>query len=126
MNVRLALIEALPRIIAESVKPMENIEGIKILHVDGLQRRRRLARTASANGYGGGGLADQAVDAALRYRSQAPLIDALMQELGLNGGSLDGLVSGATKPALASAAGPGRRRCKAAFARQARSTPAAK
>ena len=93
MNVRLALIEALPRIIAESVKPMENIEGIKILHVDGLSGGGGSAN-GSANGYGGGGLADQAVDAALRYRSQAPLIDALMQELGLNGGSLDGLVVG--------------------------------
>ncbi len=40
-----------------------------------------------------GGIADQAVDAALRYRSQAPLIDALLAELGLKGGSLNGLVS---------------------------------
>ena len=46
MNVRLALIEALPRIIAESVKPMENIEGIKILHVDGLPARAAAAPTA--------------------------------------------------------------------------------
>jgi uncharacterized membrane protein YqiK len=105
MNVRLALIEALPRIIAESVKPMENIEGIKILHVDGLHGGGGSA-SGSANGYGGGGLADQAVDAALRYRSQAPLIDALMQELGLNGGSLDGLVSAATKPALTGGPAP--------------------
>jgi uncharacterized membrane protein YqiK len=97
MNVRLALIQALPQIIAESVKPMQSIEGIKILHVDGL-----------ANGGSGGngqasqsaGIADQAVDAALRYRSQAPLIDALLNELGLQGGSLNGLVSSAVKPAL--------------------------
>src|SRR5690606_39706259 len=36
MQVRVKLIEALPQIIAESVKPMPNIDGIKILHVDGL------------------------------------------------------------------------------------------
>ena len=83
------------------VRPLEtnlqSIEGIKILHVDGL-----------ANGGSGGngqasqsaGIADQAVDAALRYRSQAPLIDALLNELGLQGGSLNGLVSSAVKPAL--------------------------
>jgi uncharacterized membrane protein YqiK len=99
MSVRLALIEALPRIIAESVKPMENIDGIKILHVDGLNGGGG-GSNGSANGYGGGGLADQAVDAALRYRSQAPLIDALLKELGLSGGSLQGLVSAATTPAL--------------------------
>lgn len=98
MNIRMALIQALPSIIAESVKPMENIDGIKILHVDGL--------AGGGNGGGqlmngnGGGIADQAVDAALRYRSQAPLIDALLAELGLKGGSLNGLVSSAVAPAL--------------------------
>lgn len=97
MNIRMALIEALPRIIAESVKPMENIEGIKILHVDGLSGG---GGHGGMNGHGGGGIADQAVDAALRYRSQAPLIDALLAELGLKGGSLNGLVSSAVAPAL--------------------------
>ena len=93
MNIRMALIEALPRIIAESVKPMENIDGIKILHVDGLSGGGNSGGTASGgSGSGGGGLADQAVDAALRYRSQAPLVDALLAELGIKGGSLSGLV----------------------------------
>ncbi len=99
MNVRLALIQALPQIIAESVKPMQSIEGIKILHVDGL--------ASGGSGSGavthGGGIADQAVDAALRYRSQAPLIDALLNELGLQGGSLNGLVSSAVKADLTEA-----------------------
>ncbi|RYE47818.1 MAG: flotillin family protein [Hyphomicrobiales bacterium] len=98
MNIRMALIEALPSIIAESVKPMENIEGIKILHVDGLSGGGSGGH--AMNGHGGGGIADQAVDAALRYRSQAPLIDALLAELGLKGGSLNGLVSSAVAPAL--------------------------
>ncbi|MEM9494910.1 MAG: flotillin domain-containing protein [Pseudomonadota bacterium] len=88
MQVKVALIEALPQIIEQSVKPMENIDGIKILHVDGLNG----AAGAGVEGVnGGGGVADQAVAAALRYRSQAPLIDALMNELGINGADLDGL-----------------------------------
>jgi uncharacterized membrane protein YqiK len=95
MQIRLALIEALPRIIAESVKPMENIDGIKILQLGGLGGMG--SGSASSGGAGGttgggGGLADQAVEAALRYRSQAPLVDALLKELGLDGSSLDGLV----------------------------------
>jgi len=97
MNIRMALIQALPSIIAESVKPMENIEGIKILHVDGLGSNG--GGGSIANGHANG-IADQAVDAALRYRSQAPLIDALLAELGLKGGSLNGLVSSAVAPAL--------------------------
>ena len=88
MQVKVALIQALPEIIEQSVKPIENIDGIKILHVEGLNG-------ASATGVdganGSGGVADQAVSAALRYRSQAPLIDALMNELGINGGDLEGL-----------------------------------
>ncbi|MBY0422658.1 MAG: hypothetical protein K2Q06_10165, partial [Parvularculaceae bacterium] len=53
-----------------------------------------------ANGvdHGGAGLADQAVSAALRYRSQAPLIDSLMKELGLSGGDLNGLAQAALAP----------------------------
>ncbi len=88
MQVKIELIKALPEIIAQSVKPIENIDGIKILHVDGLNG-------VSSNGgeppASHGGVADQAVAAALRYRSQAPLIDALMKELGLYGGDLNGL-----------------------------------
>ncbi len=106
MNVRLALIQSLPQIIAESVKPMQNIDGIKILHVDGLNGSGGGGGgNGAANGHSSGGLADQAVDAALRYRSQAPLIDALLKELGLSGGSLDGLVASAVRPALESGQG---------------------
>lgn len=94
MQIKQALIEALPRIIAEQVKPMEKIEGIKILHVEGLNG------AGAANGAAGQptGVADQAVNAALRYRTQAPLLDALMKELGLDGPMLDGLAGRLTAP----------------------------
>lgn len=97
MQVKMELIKQLPEIIAQSVKPMENIDAIKILQVDGLNG-------AGANGNGSSdgeantpsaGLPDQAVAAALRYRTQAPLLDSLMGELGINGGDLDGLVGSA-------------------------------
>ena len=65
-------------IIRESVKPMEKIDGIKILHVDGM------------NGGPGGNrnVTDEVIDSALRYRVQAPMIDNLMKEIGIEGGSL--------------------------------------
>ena len=44
-----------------------------------------------------GNVADQAVNAALRYRSQAPLLDSLMAELGIDGTTLSGL-TGAVAP----------------------------
>jgi uncharacterized membrane protein YqiK len=82
---RLRIIDRIEGIIRESVKPMENIEGIKILHVDGL-------------GGGGGGsgpagdtptnFSDSVVNSALRYRAQAPLVDSLLKEIGLQGGDI--------------------------------------
>jgi hypothetical protein len=39
------------------------------------------------------------VEAALRYRAQAPIIDGLMKEIGLDGSTLDSLVAGAVPKA---------------------------
>ncbi len=47
-----------------------------------------------ANGGGTGNLATDAVSAALAYRAQAPVLDGLMKELGLDGSTLSGLVKG--------------------------------
>lgn len=95
MQIKLELIKALPGIIAQAVKPMEAIEGIKIVQVDGLTGGRPAEGNGAGagNGAGGGNLADQAVAAALRYRAQAPLLDDLLKEVGLNGGGLAGLAS---------------------------------
>ena len=84
-----ALVENLPSIIRESVKPMESIDSIKIVHVEGLPG---LSGASSPGGPGSesaspqdGNLADQVVNSALRYRSQAPFVDTLLGEIGLSG-----------------------------------------
>lgn len=92
MQIRMALIENLPHIIRESVKPMEQIDGIKIYQVEGLGNRGGGGDGESGSG-GGGNLADQVVNSALRYRGQAPLVDALMSEIGLSGSDINGLAS---------------------------------
>ncbi len=91
MQIRLALLERLPAIIAESVKPIQNIDGIKILQVGGNGAGMLAGQSGSGNEAGNNGgsansLADEMVSSALRYRSQAPLIDHLLGELGLAGG----------------------------------------
>lgn len=92
MKVKLELIKALPEIIAQSVKPMENIEGIKILQVNGLAggQSGSTVEGESSN------LADQMTNSALRYRAQAPLVDSLMNELGIKGGDINGFTQGLT------------------------------
>ncbi len=78
--VRRKLLDKLEGIVRESVRPMERIEGIRILHVDGF------------NGASAGGErrspTDEVMESALRYRVQAPMIDSLMREVGIEGGSV--------------------------------------
>jgi len=86
---RLKIVEKAEGIIRESVKPMERIEGIKILHVDGLTGGGQM------NGDGhGAGFADSVVNSALRFRAQAPIVDQLLREIGLEGGDINRLVGG--------------------------------
>jgi flotillin len=89
--VRKAMLEALPAIIAAASKPMENIDKISILDARGLHG------DGHSDGSGSGShenLADAAVAAAMRYRVGGPLIDGLMAELGMSGGSLNGMLAG--------------------------------
>ena len=88
MQIKMALITHLPDIIRESVKPMERIEGIKIVHVEGLGVGSSSASSTDAT-VGSGNLADQVVNSALRYRGQAPLVDALLREIGISGGDIN-------------------------------------
>ncbi len=92
MRIRMELLKVLPDIIRESVKPMEQIDGIKIIQVAGLNAANTSAGGADDGG-GSGSLADQLVNSALRYRSQAPLVDSLLNEIGMKGGDINGLTA---------------------------------
>ncbi|MCH8505207.1 MAG: hypothetical protein LAT50_12885, partial [Ectothiorhodospiraceae bacterium] len=87
-EMRNRLIDKLEGIIRESARPMERIEGIKILQVDGLTGGYNGGGGSSGGGSGGGtNLADTVVNSALRYRAQAPLLDSLLREVGLQDGT---------------------------------------
>lgn len=98
LQTKLALLKVLPELVRESAKPMEAIESIKIVQVDGLTngggKGGSHPAAAGTNGGSGGNLATDAVSAALAYRAQAPVLDGLMKELGLDGSSLNNLVKG--------------------------------
>jgi uncharacterized membrane protein YqiK len=95
------LFENLPAIIRESVRPMERIESIRILQVDGLPG---FSNGQSSGGPGGGGdvsvsggdgkpgnLAESVVNAAMRYRAQIPFVDNLLKEVGMSPNNLSDL-----------------------------------
>jgi uncharacterized membrane protein YqiK len=75
------LLERIEGIVRESVRPMEKIDGIKILHVDGMGQGASGKRNVT----------DEVIDSALRYRVQAPMIDSLMKEIGIDGASIGGM-----------------------------------
>ena len=95
MHLKLALLKQLPSILSEAVKPMENIEGIKIFQIDGLTGSSAGGGQTIEGGQSSGNLADQVVNAALRYKAQSPLVDSLLAELGMDGKDINGLVNSA-------------------------------
>ncbi|MDJ0951091.1 MAG: flotillin domain-containing protein [Alphaproteobacteria bacterium] len=92
---RQRLIEKMDSIIRESVKPLENIEGIRILQVEGLSG---MAPGASAGNGGGRSPTDEVINSALRYRAQAPLVDHLMREIGIEGGDVQKFADNLIQP----------------------------
>ncbi len=98
MQVRLNTLKHLPDIIRESVKPMENIDEIKILQVNGVSGFAGGSGSMNQDGNPHVSLSDQMVNSALRYRSQAPLVDGLLKEIGLTGGDINGMTQGLHRP----------------------------
>lgn len=86
LRIKTALIDALPSILAEAVKPMEKIDSIKILQMDGAN----IGSGGAGNGLSEEGLSvpDQVTNAALKYQVQKPIIDNMIKELGFEDGSV--------------------------------------
>lgn len=97
MNIQMEVIRAMPAMLQASVSPLSNIESIRIADVGGLGQGG-----CSGGGEGGatrGSLSDQVVDAAMRYRANAPLVDSLLSEVGLKGSDVKGLLGTALEMA---------------------------
>ncbi|NOY73933.1 MAG: flotillin family protein [Gammaproteobacteria bacterium] len=82
-----AVIDGLPAIIKEAAEPMKNIDSLKVIDLNGLSRSESSSGDETVTG--ASNMADQAVNSMLRYRTQKPVVDALLSELGLD--SLDNL-----------------------------------
>ena len=91
------VVNRLPEIIREQVKPMENIDSIKILQVDGLPGLNSPTEGSAAGepkSGPDGSVSDQVVSSAMKYRTQVAFVDGLMEEIGLplkNLGSAGGM-----------------------------------
>jgi uncharacterized membrane protein YqiK len=80
---RRKLLEHVEGIVSASVKPLEKIQDIRIMQLDGV--------TGHGGGHVGGydgSPTDEVINSALRYRVQAPLIDSLLADIGIDGANL--------------------------------------
>ncbi len=84
----LSLHENLPKIVAESVRPLDNIDGMKIISVDGLNGFSGTSSTSTGildtdNAGQSQSLPEALVGSALKHRAMAPLVDSLLKEAGV-------------------------------------------
>jgi uncharacterized membrane protein YqiK len=80
LRAKLAALERLEGIVRESAKPLEHIEAIRIVHLDGAAGAGANAGDAAEPA----SVSDQVMRSALRYRVQAPIVDALLKDAGLD------------------------------------------
>ena len=98
---RLKLADKIESIIRESVKPMANINDIKIIDVNGLPGFSGTSESSGGGGTGesvstksgarSGNLADNVVSSALRYRAHQPFLDGLLKEIGMAPGEVSNI-----------------------------------
>jgi uncharacterized membrane protein YqiK len=98
---RLKLADKIESIIRESVKPMANINDIKIIDVNGLPGFSGTSegsggggtseKVSTKDGLKGGNLADNVVSSALRYRAHQPFLDGLLKEIGMAPGEVSNI-----------------------------------
>jgi len=92
MKIDLAKLDALPKVVAEMVKPAEKIESIRIHHVSGLGAGQSAAQA------GGKPAVNQALDSIMDMAVQLPALKKLGEDLAMN---LDGGIADLAGKALA-------------------------
>jgi uncharacterized membrane protein YqiK len=86
------MLEHVEGIIAASVKPLENINDIKIMQLGGSGSQglgwNGDGSDNSGGGSGGASPTDEVINSALRYRVQAPMVDSLLSDIGIDGSNI--------------------------------------
>lgn len=88
LQVRTQLLQQLPAILAQAVKPMEQIDSIRIVQVNGMP-----GQGGSGDGAGNSGATfpEQVMNSALQYQVAKPIVDAVMHDAGLSNQGITGL-----------------------------------
>jgi uncharacterized membrane protein YqiK len=96
LQVRTLLLQQLPQILEQAVRPMEKIDSIRIVQVGGMNG----ASPGQGGGTGAGGtpggaagatFPEQVMNSALQYQIAKPIVDAVMKDAGLSNEGITGL-----------------------------------
>jgi uncharacterized membrane protein YqiK len=110
LQVRSLLLQQLPAILEQAVRPMEKIESIRIVQVAGMPGGSSGA--GGAGSAGGATFPEQVMNSALQYQVAKPLVDAVMKDAGLSNEGITGIARsltgmlGGTAPAEAADTAP--------------------
>jgi uncharacterized membrane protein YqiK len=101
LQVRTQLLQQLPAILAQAVKPMEQIDSIRIVQVNGMPGQ---GGSDGGTGPSGATFPEQVMNSALQYQVAKPIVDAVMHDAGLSNQGITGLAQNLAtmfKPAAA-------------------------
>jgi len=90
LQVRTQLLQQLPTILAEAVKPMEKIDSIRIVQVNGMPGQGGGSGT-EGGATSGATFPEQVMNSALQYQVAKPIVDAVMHDAGLSNQGITGL-----------------------------------
>lgn len=94
LQVRTLLLQQLPAVIEQAVRPMEKIDSIRIFQVNGMPGAEG-GNGAGASGTGasagGATFPEQVMNSALQYQLAKPIVDAVMKDAGLNNEGITGI-----------------------------------
>lgn len=90
LQVRTLLLQQLPQILEQAVRPIEKIDSIRLFQVNGMP-----GQGAASGGVSGaanqGTFPEQVMNSALQYQIAKPIVDAVMKDAGLSNDGITGI-----------------------------------
>lgn len=91
LQVRTLLLQQLPAVIEQAVRPMEKIDSIRIFQVNGMPGGGQGGNGDATGSAGNGTFPEQVMNSALQYQIAKPIVDAVMKDAGLNNEGITGM-----------------------------------